>query len=100
MKKKLSTIELSVQDLRTKPKDKLIKRVVKDDEIDYSDIPKFSQKQLVKFKRPGRPIVGDTPRKAISIRIEESVLDKLKARAKKHGIAYQSLINEILKKAV
>lgn len=100
MKKKLSTIELSVQDLQTRMKEERIVKKVKDSEIDYSDIPNFSKEQLNKFKRPGRPVIGDTPRKAISIRIEEGVLKKLKAKAKQKGIAYQSLINEILKKAV
>ncbi|MBO9668137.1 MAG: BrnA antitoxin family protein [Bdellovibrio sp.] len=81
-------------------KDITIAREVKDSEIDYSDIPKFSRKDLEKFVRTGRPLVGSSPRKAISIRIEEDVLMKLKKKAKKQGVAYQSLINEILKKAV
>lgn len=100
MKKKLSTIELSAQVLQTKVKGTRIVRDVKDNEIDYSDIPRFSKEQIAGFKKVGRPVVGDTPRKAISIRIEEGVLKKIKAKAKKQGVAYQSLINEILKKAV
>lgn len=89
-----------MRDLQTKAKEKPTKTTRKDSEIDYSEIPKFSPKQLAKFKRPGRPILGETPRKAVSIRIEEGVLKKLKTRAKKQGVAYQSLINDILKKAV
>jgi predicted DNA binding CopG/RHH family protein len=75
-------------------------RRVKDSEIDFSDIPELRDEELFKFKRRGRPVIGESPRKAISIRIEEGTLQKLKNQAKKKGVAYQSLINEILKKAV
>ena len=75
-------------------------RKIKDSEIDYSDIPALTDKELSKFKRRGRPVIGESPRKAISIRIDQQTLKKLKLKAKKTGIAYQSLINEILKKAV
>jgi uncharacterized protein (DUF4415 family) len=98
MKKK--SIELSARELQTKMKEKSISRKTKDSEIDYSDIQKFSAKELKKFKRVGRPLVGESPRKAISVRIEEDVLEKLKTKAEKAGVGYQSLINEILKKAV
>ncbi len=72
----------------------------KSSKIDYSDIPKFTAKQLKNFKRVGRPLVGSSPRVAISVRIEEDVLTKLKDKADDAGIGYQSLINDILKKAV
>jgi uncharacterized protein (DUF4415 family) len=98
MKKKFT--ELSVRDLQISPKGRSTKRKVKDVNIDYSDIPKFSSLELKKFKKLGRPLVGDTLRAPISIRIEEGVLKKLKSKAKKQGVRYQSLINEILKKAV
>lgn len=98
MKKK--SIELSAQELLTKMKGKSTHKKIKDSEIDYSDIPKFTAKQLKGFKRVGRPLVGSSPRVAISVRIEENVLSKLKQKADQTGIGYQSLINEILKKAV
>jgi uncharacterized protein (DUF4415 family) len=97
---KKTTIVLSAHELLTKKSVRSTKRNLKDSEIDYSDIPELSKEQLAKFKRRGRPVIGESPRKAISIRIEEDVLEKLKTKAKKQGIAYQSLINEILKKAV
>lgn len=81
-------------------KEKSTGRKIKDSEIDYSDIPKFSAADLKKFKRVGRPLVGESPRKSISVRIEQDVLEKLKSKAEKAGVGYQSLINEILKKAV
>lgn len=98
MKKK--SIELSAQELQTKMKRKSIHKKSDNVHIDYSDIPKFTAKQLKKFKRVGRPLVGDSPRVAISVRIDEEVLSRLKNKAEKEGVGYQSLINEILKKAV
>ncbi|QLY27065.1 BrnA antitoxin family protein [Bdellovibrio sp. KM01] len=77
-----------------------IGRIVKDSEIDYSDIPALTDEQLKKLKPLGRPLISGFPRKAISIRIDEDVLSKIKKKAKKQGIPYQSLINDILKKAV
>jgi uncharacterized protein (DUF4415 family) len=98
MKKK--SVELSAQDLLTKMKNNSTHKKIKDSEIDYSDIPKFTTKQPKKFKRVGRPLVGDSPRVAISVQIEEDVLSRLKDKADEADIGYQSLINEILKKAV
>ncbi|GEM_PF-2501699 len=97
---KKPTIVLSAQELRARKNAISIGRKVKDSEIDFSDIPELDEEVLNKIKRRGRPIIGDSPRKAISVRIEEDVLAKLKAKAKKRGVPYQSLINEILKKAV
>lgn len=98
MKKKY--LELSASELLTKRKDKSISRKIKDADIDYSDIPEFSKDDLKKFKRVGRPLVGDSKRQAISVRVEADVLSKLKKEAKRRGLPYQSLINAILKKAV
>lgn len=81
-------------------KKKSISRKVKDSEIDYSDIPEFTDAELKSFKRVGRPLVGESAREAISLRVESEVLKKLKEKAKNKGVGYQSLINEILKKAV
>lgn len=81
-------------------KEKSTNKKIKDSEIDYSEIPKFSAKDLKNFKRVGRPIVGESPRRAISVRIEEDILEKLKNKAEKAGVGYQSLINDILKKAI
>lgn len=98
MKKK--SIELSASELQTKRKGKSISRKIKDSDIDYSDIPEFSDSELKNFKRVGRPLVGDSQREAISLRVESDVLNKLKEKAKNKGIGYQSLINQILKKTL
>lgn len=99
MAKKSITV-LSAQELLARKSGKSTNRKVKDSEIDFSDIPELTGEQLSKFSRRGRPVIGESPRRAISIRIDEKVLDRLKSKAKKTGIAYQSLINDILKKAV
>lgn len=97
---KKSTIVLSVPELLARKNAKSTRHKHKSSKIDFSDIPELDDEELKKFIRRGRPVIGESPRKAISIRIEENVLLKLKSKAKKKGIAYQSLINEILKKAV
>lgn len=97
---KKSTIVLSAPELLARKNARSMKRKINDDAIDFSDIPELRDDQLKKFKRRGRPVLGESPRKAISIRIEESVLERIKNKARKKGIAYQSLINDILKKAV
>ncbi len=99
MAKKVTTL-LSAPELLARKSAKSMSRKVKDSEINFSDIPEISDEELSKFKRRGRPVLGESPRKAVSIRIDEGVLEKIKNQAKKKGIAYQSLINEILKKAV
>jgi uncharacterized protein (DUF4415 family) len=68
--------------------------------IDYSDIPALSDEQLRRMKRVGRPPIGRSPRKAVSLRLDPDVLDRLKAKAAKRGLPYQSLINDILARAV
>lgn len=97
---KRSIIVSSAQELLTKKNAKYTGRKIKDADIDYSDIPKLSKEQLSKFKRRGRPIIGEAARVAVSIRIDAEVLKKLKAKAEAKNTGYQSLINEILKKAV
>ena len=68
--------------------------------IDYSDIPELSEDQLARMRRVGRPPIGRAARKPISVRLDPDVLARLKARAARRGIPYQSLINEILARAM
>jgi len=51
---------------------------MKDKDIDFSDIPEASNKQLAHAVRPGRPCVKNK-RRVISVRIPESSVIKLKA---------------------
>lgn len=68
--------------------------------LDLSDIPELSRKQLARMRRVGRPPVGRTPRAPISLRVDRDVLARLKATAAKRGMPYQSLINDILARAM
>ena len=68
--------------------------------IDFSDIPELSDEQLARMRRVGRPTIGRAPRAPISLRIDPDVLARLKARAAKRGVPYQSLINDILARAM
>ena len=69
---------------------------MKPKKIDFSDIPELSDKQLSSMRQVGRPTVGDEPRKLIAIRLDAKVLGWLRKTAKKKGLPYQSLVNEIL----
>jgi len=48
------------------------------------------------MRRVGRPTVGEEPRKLIAIRLDPKVLGWLRETAKKKGLPYQSLVNQIL----
>ena len=69
---------------------------MKPKKINFSDIPELSAEQLSSMRRVGRPTVGDEPRKLIAIRLDTKVLGWLRQTAKKKGLPYQSLVNEIL----
>ena len=69
---------------------------MKPNKVDFSDIPELSDEQLSSMRRVGRPTVGDEPRKLIAIRLDVKVLGWLRKTAKKKGLPYQSLVNEIL----
>ena len=68
--------------------------------IDFSDIPELSDEQLANMRRVGRPPLGQAARTAISLRVDPKVLSRLKATAAKRGVRYQSLINDILARAM
>ncbi|OQW57266.1 MAG: hypothetical protein BVN28_13110 [Nitrospira sp. ST-bin4] len=88
--KKLS--DSSVRGWRTAKKRVAIKKR----QIDYSDIPPLSDKQLASMRRVGRPPLGEEPRQLIAIRLDVRVLRWLKSLATKRRVPYQSLINELL----
>lgn len=64
--------------------------------IDFSDIPERSDAELRTMKRVGRPPLGSSARQLIAIRIDPEVLRWTKREAKRRGVGYQTLINEIL----
>lgn len=100
MKRKF--IELSADELLTRLKERPMRKrcQLEDELINFSDIPATSPGQLKKARRVGRPLLGSAPRTGVHIRLDPDVLRKLKEKAKKAGVRYQSLINEILKKAI
>ena len=68
--------------------------------IDFSDIPEASPVQLRAMRRVGRPPLGVAARRLIAIRIDPQVLGAVRREAKRRGLGYQSLINELLAKYV
>ena len=64
--------------------------------IDYSDIPALSSGQLKAMHRVGRPPLGDEARRLIAIRVDAMVLARFRREARRRGIGYQTLINEVL----
>lgn len=68
--------------------------------IDFSDIPDSSSEQLKAMRRVGRPPIGDEPRQLVAIRLDVGVLDRFRKEAKRRGVGYQTLINEVLAKHV
>lgn len=71
---------------------------MKDKEIDFSDIPESTTQELRRARRVGRPPTGKA-KQLIAIRISSEVLQKLKKLAAQKDQPYQTLINELLKKA-
>ena len=68
--------------------------------IDFSDIPEASPAQLRAMRRVGRPPLGAAARRLIAIRIDPQVLDAVRREARRRGLGYQSLINDLLAKHV
>jgi uncharacterized protein (DUF4415 family) len=68
--------------------------------IDFSDIPEASPAQLGLRRRVGRPPLGAAARRLIAIRIDPQVLDAVRREARRRGLGYQSLINDLLAKHV
>src|SRR4051812_45391446 len=64
--------------------------------IDFSDIPESSPEQLNAMRRVGRPPIGDEARRLIAIRVDAVVLSEFRREARRRGIGYQTLINEVL----
>src|SRR5262245_42080893 len=68
--------------------------------IDFSDLPESSEEQLRTMRRVGRPPIGSEPRQLIAIRLDPSVLDQFRKEARRRGVGYQTLINEVLARHV
>lgn len=64
--------------------------------IDFSDIPEASASQLRAMRRVGRPPLGEAARQLIAIRLDARVLARFRKEARRRGVGYQTLINEVL----
>ena len=64
--------------------------------IDFSDVPDSSPEQLKAMRRVGRRPLGKEPRQLIAIRIDPGILERFRNEARRRGVGYQTLINEVL----
>lgn len=74
-------------------------RHISDAAIDFSDIPQLSEKQLLTARRVGRPRTGNA-KQLIAIRISPELLAQLKHIADVEGRPYQTLMHDLLERAV
>lgn len=72
---------------------------MRDNKIDFSEIPELSNNQLKKARRVGRPSTGNA-KQLIAIRIAPELLAQLKRIADIEGQPYQTLMHDLLERAV
>jgi uncharacterized protein (DUF4415 family) len=70
-----------------------------DEKIDFSDIPESTDEEIARARRVGRPKSPNGPRQLIAIRIDPTLLQKLRKMAARRDKPYQTLIHELLEKA-
>ena len=63
-------------------------------------MPESSPTQLRAMRRVGRPPLGSTARQLIAIRLDTGVLEGFRKEARRRGVGYQTLINEVLARHV
>lgn len=73
--------------------------VLKDSEINFSDIPEFSKEELKRARPVGRPKLKN-PKRLMAIRFSPDLIYKLRKLAAKKRKPYQTLLHDLLKKAV
>jgi predicted DNA binding CopG/RHH family protein len=73
-------------------------RPTPDSQIDFSDIPESTDRELKRARRVGRPASGNA-KQMIAIRIAPQLLASLRRLAKSRRKPYQTLIHELLEKA-
>jgi uncharacterized protein (DUF4415 family) len=72
---------------------------IPDSAIDFSETPESTDAELRRARRVGRPTSANA-KQLIAIRIHPGVLAKLRKTALQRGKPYQTLIHEILEKAM
>jgi uncharacterized protein (DUF4415 family) len=96
--------------------------MAKKEKIDFSDIPEWTTADFRRARRVtpaeveagrraieaklgvvrprrGRPFLGALKARDIHLRIPPGILERLRTKAEKRGIGYQTLINQILSRA-
>jgi predicted DNA binding CopG/RHH family protein len=71
---------------------------MRDDRINFSDIPESTDEELGRARRVGRPKSGNA-KQLIAIRISPRLLSQLRQLAAKRDKPYQTLIHELLERA-
>jgi len=74
-------------------------RPIPDSAIDFSDIPESTDAELRRVRRVGRLKSGRPPRQLIAIRIDPSLLMRLRKLAAQQNKPYQTLIHDLLERA-
>lgn len=74
-------------------------KVIPDSEIDFSDIPEFTAEELSRARPVGRPRLAH-PKKLMAVRLSPKLIHDLQKLAKKKRRPYQTLLHELLEKAV
>ena len=72
---------------------------IPDSEIDFSDIPEFTDEELARARPVGRPRIAN-PKKLMAIRLSPKLIDDLKKLARRRKRKYQTLLHELLEAAV
>lgn len=73
-------------------------KLMRDSQIDFSDIPESTNAELRRARRVGRPRTGQA-KQLIAIRISPRLLAQIRRRAARQSKPYQTLIHELLEKA-
>lgn len=71
---------------------------MRDNRIDFSDIPQSTNEELKRARRVGRPKSGNA-KQLIAIRLSPRLLAQLRRLAAKRDKPYQTLIHELLEQA-
>ncbi len=73
-------------------------KLMRDSQIDFSDVPESTDAELRRARRVGRPRTGQA-KQLIAIRISPRLLAQIRRCAARQSKPYQTLIHELLEKA-
>lgn len=72
---------------------------MRDEDIDFSDIPESTPEELKRAVRIGRPSTGSA-KHMIAFRISPNLLSKIRKLAEKNHTPYQTYLHQLLEDAV